>query len=151
MSLIEKIARAIHRVDAAKGHDYDKMDCVLKARFEHIAQAALTAIMGEGDGVQECDREAAQAIYNGESIFAQAGVKARDGHELVQAFARHRSTAAAAERARSAAKLRAAADQFDMKGWETEWAIADGLRELAAEIERGVVIMADPNPEAKRG
>ena len=97
MPLIEKIARAIHRVDAAKGHDYDKMDCVLKARFEHIAQAALTAIMGEGDGVQQCDRDAAAKF-----IAPSDG----DFTELAALFARHRSTAAAAERARIVAWLR---------------------------------------------
>lgn len=137
MSLIEKIARAIHRVEAAKGHDYDKMDCVLKARFEHIAQAALTAIMGEGDGVQQCDRDAAQAIYNGESIFAQAGVKARDGHELVQAFARHRSTAAAAERARIVAWLRDNAPRSGV------WVHEDHFWDLANAIDQGLYVDAD--------
>lgn len=53
-----------------------------------LAQAALTAIMGEGDGVQQCDKQCAFDIITG-----QVGERAR-------VAARHRSTAATAERAR---------------------------------------------------
>lgn len=93
MELIEKIKQAL--CDNSPFDD-DKPD-----DYEGEAQAALTALIEHAgqDGVQQSDRDAAQAIYNGESIFAQAGVKARDGHELVQAFARHRATAFAAGKA----------------------------------------------------
>ena len=95
--------------------------------------AALTAIMGDGDGVQQCDREAAADLYLdqigdedgfADRIRANTAQPGCDAWE--QAFARHRSTAAAAERARIVASLR-----------DTPWPYRNDA--LADAIERGEV------------
>ncbi len=76
-------------------------------------RAALTAIMGESDGVQDVDREAAADFLcpSAGGWFAAHAKQHDDDNEtmrhLAEAFARHRSTAAAAERARIVAWLRA--------------------------------------------
>ena len=49
MELIERVARAVHRSDAAPGSDYDTIGPVLQARFEVIAKAAIRAML---DGVE---------------------------------------------------------------------------------------------------
>lgn len=86
--------------------------CTHDSKAEAIAawnnRAALTAIMGEGDGVQQCDREAAAAQF---TLLGPDGDRLRD--HFSSAFARHRSTAAAAERARIVAWLRGASDGYD--------------------------------------
>lgn len=104
-----------------------------KSCYLDAAQAALTAIMGEGDGVQQCDREAAADLYLdqigdedgfADRIRANTAQPGCDAWE--QAFARHRSTAAAAERARIVASLR-----------DTPWPYRNDA--LADAIERGEV------------
>ena len=136
MSLIEKIARAIHdglgdgwAYTSYGGDEWN--DC--RDMLDRAAQAALTAIMGEGDGVQQCDREAAADLYLdqigdedgfADRIRANTAQPGCDAWE--QAFARHRSTAAAAERARIVASLR-----------DTPWPYRNDA--LADAIERGEV------------
>lgn len=107
MSLIEKPCTC-HPDDATKPcqRKYAASEC----------QAALTAIMGEGDGVQRIDREAA-ADHREKWEIGLAGQE-----QTAEMFARHRSTAAAAERARIVAALH-----------------QDGSYEVADMIERGEV------------
>ncbi len=137
MSLIEKITAGIRTYFASD----------IAAR--QVAQAALTAIQGAGDGVQQCDRDAAASIM-GWTEGDQNNIRnARmDNCDEVQAFARHRSTAAAAERARIVAWLRKEADALAVEQADTRQGSPDWLclREqvedyqiIADAIERGEV------------
>lgn len=120
---------------------------------ERAAQAALTAIMGEGDGVRQCDRDSAAEAFG--SILSSLTAEhirrgCYDEDIMVQAFYRHRSTAAATERARIVAWLRdrqrcwfEAADGYDgaCDGAEASRLATEGsaYREAADAIERGKV------------
>ena len=112
MSLIEKIARAI--ADTTNDDGTEIAQWLHDDEIERLAQAALTAIMGEGDGVQEVDKRAANDLLIGDKVGGGDGntyvLRYPDYNGTAQAFARHRSTAAAAERARIVAGLKAKAD-----------------------------------------
>lgn len=150
VSLIEKIARDIADAlgdnfdyafnskpewTAARGETkagFRDVNQPFKSCYLDAAQAALTAIMGEGDGVQQCDRDAAKSLLGrddaGPSWWSIDSGNA-DSDPMVQAFTRHRSTAAAAKRARIVAWLRGASDGYDNPS----------LLAIADAIERGEV------------
>lgn len=110
---------------------------------EARAQAALTAIMGEGDGVQE-DRDRA-ARYEGFASWDEADLEASTAtmkriRNIAESYTEVRSIAAAAERARRDAEIVAAIrklqqDRHDY-GHQDE---ANVLEYLADAIERGEV------------
>lgn len=101
-------------------------------------RAALTAIMGEGDGVQEVDKRAANDLLIGDKVGGGDGntyvLRYPDYNGTVQAFARHRSTAAAAAIVKRDAEIVA---------WLREKAVYPGnvrlIHDLADAIERGEV------------
>lgn len=173
MSLIEKIARDIADAlgdnfdyafnskpewTAARGETkagFRDVNQPYKPDYLDAAQAALTAIMDAGDGVQQCDREAAAVLVyentrgNLNWMYAKRNrdlilAGEWDNHHAVQAFARHRSTAAAAERARIVAAVERELAMTAMANAEeasTDW--IDGFehawKRAKAAIERGEV------------
>ncbi len=150
MSLIEKIARDIADAlgdnfdyafnskpewTAARGETkagFRDVNQPFKPDYLDAAQAALTAIMGEDDGVQQCDREAAAEYLElvAPTLPNLAEAVRSNSSALSRLFARHRSTAAAAERARIVAWLRG-----------LHWTHRDkeAYTRMAGAIERGEV------------
>lgn len=92
--LKERIARVLDRALAFEVESDVRAHELTHEERLKIAQAVLTELSA-GDGVQECDREAAQALC------------ASGWTHAIDAFARHRTLAAAAERARIVAGVRA--------------------------------------------
>lgn len=136
MALIEKIAAAMGQVITWDGDPASHT--LTKQELADLAQAALTAIMDAGDGVQEVDREAAQGIlYCAEQNSFTADGQFKLDMELVsQAFARHRTLAAAAERARIVAWLRG---QPKLRRVAQDMMRQNAPADLADAIERGEV------------
>ena len=102
-----------------------------------LAQAALTALIEHagGDGVTECDKIEAEAMYE---LFGLTGEQER---QFAQAFARHRATAFAAGRAARDREivewLRNNRDYGDM----TEEAVAQGREDGARAYIGGMMAL----------
>lgn len=161
VSLIEKITRAIHgelsRIDVMKYLD------IPDDTADRCAQAALTAIMDAGEGVQEVPlpcpfcggrpvlNEGAAPYYECADCGAETVSGPADTAEEALAYwnsRADRSTAAAAERARIVAWLRKEADALAVEQANTRQGSPDWLclREqvedyqiIADAIERGEV------------
>lgn len=99
----------------------------LTEAFKHFA----------GEGVQQCDRDAAASIMGWTEGDQRSIRNARmDNCDEVQAFARHRSTAAAAERARIVAIAKAKAAERAALGYRDDVGV---LTWMIDAIERGEV------------
>ena len=150
--MIERIAQAIYDAGAAQVGSAPPWRMVAP-HMQHIyrdaAQAALTAIMGEGDGLEQwecfcdaayfdmwCVREVGERRF-GHGFHLVNGEEARGLCDHLNEQARHRSTAAAAERARIVATLGEWLDNYQDEA--DHWPVLDDMRDLLAAIERGEV------------
>lgn len=136
--MIERIAQIIERqIDDYPTVLADPMT-IRKIRANKLAQAVLTELSA-GDGVQECDREAAKSLLGrddaGPSWWAIDSGNA-DNDPMVQAFARHRTLAATAQTARIVAGMRKRAKRLGEAGYKTEGA---AVAYAADAIEAGQV------------